>query len=67
MRVCVIDNIMLSLIAAALALTPVVVLAQFPPPVKDVTTLKSKYHEGVTISYKEACILNKPYMLFPTL
>lgn len=56
---------MLSLIAGALALTPVV-LAQFPPPVKDVTTLKSKYHEGVTISYKEARILNKPYMLFST-
>lgn len=45
---------MLSLIAAALALTHVVVLGQFPPPVKDVTTLKSKFHEGVTISYKEA-------------
>ncbi|KAL5351072.1 hypothetical protein ACLOAV_004647 [Pseudogymnoascus australis] len=44
---------MLSLIAGALALAPVVVLAQFPPPVKDVTTLKSKYHEGVTISYKK--------------
>jgi hypothetical protein len=46
---------MISLIAA-LALAPVVVLGQFPPPVEDVTTLKSKYHEGVTISYKEACI-----------
>ena len=44
---------MLSLVAA-LALTPVAVLGQFPPPVEDVTTLKSKYHEGVTISYKEA-------------
>lgn len=54
---------MLSLIGAALALAPVVVLGQFPPPVKDVTTLKSKYHEGVTISYKEARILNNLYML----
>lgn len=58
---------MLSLIAGALALTPAVVLAQFPPPLKDVTTLKSKYHEGVTISYKEACLLNKPYMLLSKL
>lgn len=58
---------MLSLITGALALTPAVVLAQFPPPLKDVTTLKSKYHEGVTISYKEACPLNKPYMLLSKL
>ncbi|KAH9217656.1 putative lysosomal protective protein precursor [Leptodontidium sp. 2 PMI_412] len=29
------------------------VLANFPPPIKGVKTLKSKYHEGVTISYKK--------------
>lgn len=58
---------MLSLIAGALALTPVVVLAQLPPPLKDVTTLKSKYHEGVTISYKEACLSKQPYVLLPKL
>lgn len=29
------------------------VLCQFPPIPEGVTTLKSKYHEGVTISYKE--------------
>ncbi|KAH7350655.1 carboxypeptidase C [Rhexocercosporidium sp. MPI-PUGE-AT-0058] len=36
----------------ALLVAPVV-LANFPPPIKGVTTLKSKYHEGVTISYKK--------------
>ena len=42
---------MLSLIfALALALGA---LGNFPPAPKGVTTLKSKYHEGVTISYKE--------------
>jgi hypothetical protein len=40
-----------------LALTPVV-LGQFPPAPKGVTTLKSKYHEGVKISYKEVCSTN---------
>ncbi|CZS87939.1 related to carboxypeptidase C (cathepsin A) [Rhynchosporium graminicola] len=29
------------------------VLANFPPPLLGVKTLKSKYHEGVTISYKK--------------
>lgn len=29
------------------------VLCQFPPAPEGVTTLKSKYHEGVKISYKE--------------
>lgn len=30
-----------------------VVRAQFPPTPKGVTKLKSKFHENVTISYKE--------------
>lgn len=29
------------------------VIAQFPPPRKDITTLESKFHPGVTISFKE--------------
>ncbi|RDW62504.1 hypothetical protein BP5796_10806 [Coleophoma crateriformis] len=37
---------------AALGLIPTV-LSGLPPQPKGVTTLKSKYHEGVTISYKE--------------
>ena len=44
-------NDMLFPIVALLAVP--VVLANFPPPLKDVKTLKSKYHEGVTISYKK--------------
>ncbi len=31
------------------------VTAQFPPPQTGVKTLKSKFHENVTISYKEVC------------
>lgn len=27
----------------------------FPPTPEGVTTVKSKFHEGVTISYKEVC------------
>lgn len=40
-----------------LALAAVPVLAQFPPKPEGVTTLKSKYHEGVKISYKEVYIV----------
>lgn len=32
------------------------VTAQFPPPLTGVKTLKSKFHENVTISYKEVCL-----------
>ena len=32
------------------------VAAQFPPPLTGVKTLKSKFHENVTISYKEVCL-----------
>ncbi|KAH7420101.1 serine carboxypeptidase [Cadophora sp. MPI-SDFR-AT-0126] len=42
---------MLFLIVALLAAPTV--LANFPPPLEGVKTLKSKYHEGVTISYKK--------------
>ena len=28
-------------------------IAQFPPTIEGVTVLQSKFHEGVTISYKE--------------
>lgn len=31
--------------------------AQFPPKPEGVTTLKSKFHENVTISFKEVCLL----------
>lgn len=30
--------------------------AQFPPPLKGVKVLKSKFHENVTISYKEVSL-----------
>lgn len=42
---------MLFSIVALLAVP--VVLANFPPPITGVKTLKSKYNEGVTISYKK--------------
>ena len=29
--------------------------AQFPPPVQGVTTIESKFGNGVSISYKEVC------------
>lgn len=29
--------------------------AQFPPTPEGLTVLKSKFHENVTISYKEVC------------
>jgi hypothetical protein len=37
-------------------------LAQyFPPPPGGVTTLKSKYHEGVKISYKEVGLNSRKF------
>lgn len=39
-------------------------LAQyFPPAPEGVTTLKSKYHEGVKISYKEVGLSNGQFRL----
>lgn len=35
-------------------------LAQFPPTPEGVTVLKSKFDEGITISYKEVRILLLP-------
>lgn len=32
-----------------------VALAQFPPKPDGVTVLRSKFHENVTISFKEVC------------
>jgi hypothetical protein len=44
------------LLVASLSYTA---LAQyFPPTPKGVTTLKSKYHDGVKISYKEVGLFN---------
>lgn len=40
-------------------LVPLVVRAQFPPPPEGVTILKSKVHENITISYKEASSITK--------
>ena len=35
----------------------------FPPTPEGVTTVKSKFHEGVTISYKEVCYTFEVYPL----
>lgn len=32
-------------------------VAQFPPKPEGVTVLRSKFHENVTISFKEVCFL----------
>jgi hypothetical protein len=32
-------------------------VAQFPPTPENVTIIKSRFDEGITISYKEVCIL----------
>jgi hypothetical protein len=32
-----------------------VAIAQFPPKPEGVTVLRSKFHENVTISFKEVC------------
>lgn len=32
------------------------VIAQFPPKPEGVTTLQSRFHEGVSISYKEVSV-----------
>lgn len=32
-----------------------IALGQFPPEPKGITVLRSKFHENVTISYKEVC------------
>ena len=29
--------------------------AQFPPPIEGVTTIQSKFGNGISISYKEVC------------
>jgi hypothetical protein len=32
-------------------------VAQFPPTLENVTVIKSRFDEGITISYKEVCSL----------
>ena len=50
---CALGLAMILLSLALLAAFAPLVFCQFPPTPEGVTTLKSKYHEGVTISYKE--------------
>ena len=39
--------------------------AQFPPPVSGVTTIKSKFNNGITISYKEVSFWDDGTSLTP--
>ena len=54
----------LSLLAAAAGLAA----AQFPPKPEGITVLKSRFHENVTISFKEVCKTTQstnPYSIWP--
>ena len=46
-------------LAASLSLLAYV-SAQFPPAPEGVTTIKSKFNDGIKISYKEACCHGRP-------
>ena len=47
---------LVSLVSTAILLGLQTVFAQFPPAPENVTVLKSKFGDGVTISYKEVSI-----------